>query len=143
MILISRVRSTRVFYAPPSVRQGASKGRGPRHGHKLSLNDPSTRLDPDYTSVDQLARCGQVKLIAFEGRHPKLDTRVGIADDHDKPVIIEGTVIRVKIQHLPGGQGPNRCGCWCPNLSRIAGGKWITGGLCTCAASIWNTPSGS
>ncbi|MEZ5084758.1 MAG: hypothetical protein R2722_00395 [Tessaracoccus sp.] len=44
--LVARVRSNRVFYAPAGKRKGLTKGRGPRHGHKLTLADPGHGRGP-------------------------------------------------------------------------------------------------
>jgi hypothetical protein len=36
--------------------------------------------------------------------------------DHDGPLpIIEGTLIRLQVGHLPGDPAPSRCGCGFPH----------------------------
>ncbi|MCW4466904.1 transposase [Glutamicibacter sp. MNS18] len=65
VILIARVRSNRVFYAPGGARSGSSKGRPPRHGAKLSLKDPATHPAPTYASEHDLDRYVCVLVQAF------------------------------------------------------------------------------
>ena len=48
---LARVRSNRVFYAPAGKRRGPTKGRGPRHGHRLALADPESWLAPSVTTT--------------------------------------------------------------------------------------------
>lgn len=43
VVIICRVRSDRVYYAPAGRRAGPTKGRQPRHGAKLVLREPDTR----------------------------------------------------------------------------------------------------
>lgn len=44
--------------------------------------------------------------------HPKLDTRGGIVVEHGKPVLLDGTVIGIHGEHLPGGQAPKPMWLW-------------------------------
>lgn len=112
VILIARLRSNRVFYAPAGPRRGPSKGRAPRHGAKLALNDPATHQRPTHAAKHHLQRYGHVLVQAFERMHPKLDTRGGIADEYGKPEIIEGTIIGVQVEHLPGVPTPKPLWLW-------------------------------
>lgn len=84
----------------------------PRHGHKLCLNDPTTYPEPVCTGTHELARYGHVEVQAFQRRHPQLDTRGGIADEHGRPVILENSVIKVSVQCLPGNILPNPMWLW-------------------------------
>lgn len=112
---MARVRSNRMFYAPGGNRQGPFKGRGPRHGAKLSLKDLTTHPVPAYTCENHLDRYGHVHVQAFERMHPKLDTRGGIAGEPGCPVVLEGTVIGINIEHQAGGRTPKRMWSWVSN----------------------------
>ncbi|MBB2993855.1 NF041680 family putative transposase [Paeniglutamicibacter cryotolerans] len=112
VVLVARLRSDRVFYAPAGARRGPTKGRPPRHGAKLALRDPATHPDPVHRSVQELERYGAVSTVAFERMHQKIDTRAGCKDSHGSPPLIEGTVIGLNVEHLPGGQPPKPMWLW-------------------------------
>lgn len=116
---IGRVRSDRVFYAPAGPRKGPTKGRPPRHGDRVVLRDPQTHpLEADGTlhTVSDTTRYGRADAVAFSRMHPKLDARGGWAanraDDAGPLPIIEGTVIGLSVEHLPGDRDPKPVWLW-------------------------------
>lgn len=112
VILVGRVRSDRAFYAPAGQRRGPTKGRGPRHGAKLALRDPATYPAPVCGTEHELDRYGIVEAIAFERMHPKIDSRGGFKDHEGILPLIEGTVIGLKVQCLPGSRTPKPLWLW-------------------------------
>ncbi|GGG67640.1 hypothetical protein GCM10011374_34940 [Kocuria dechangensis] len=110
--VIGRVRSDRVFYAPAGARQGPTKGRGPRHGARLVLAEPATHPVPAAATDNGTARYGHARAIAFERMHPKLESRGGWADHAGALPIIEGTVVGLHVEHLPGNRDPRPVWLW-------------------------------
>lgn len=112
VVLVCRVRSDRVYYAPAGTRAGPTKGRQPRHGPKLVVRDASTHPAPTLATVTDTDHYGRAEAIAFARRHPKIDSHGGW-NDHDGPLpIIEGTVIRLTVERLPGDRDPKPVWLW-------------------------------
>lgn len=100
--IIGRLRSNQVFHAnpdpePPGQRR---RGRPPRHGRAIKLNDPTTLTNPERTAELHSERYGRVKLTAWDHQHRR-HRREGYWTEHDGPLpIVVGTVIRVEIERL-------------------------------------------
>ncbi|WP_343960279.1 NF041680 family putative transposase, partial [Yaniella flava] len=115
VIILGRLRSDRVFYGPPGKRKGPTKGRGPRHGHRLALRDPGTHGEPTLTTSTLTSRYGRADAVAFGRMHPKIDARAGWKHYKaimDQPPIIEGTIIRLHVERLPGDRHPKPVWLW-------------------------------
>lgn len=112
VILIGRIRSDRVFHAPPGARSGPTKGRPPRHGARLVLADPATHPEPTEVTGNDTARYGRARATAFARMHPKIESR-GRWADHPGPLpIIEGTIIGLQVERLPGDRAPKPVWLW-------------------------------
>lgn len=112
VILVARLRSNRVFYAPAGVRRGPSKGRPPRHGAKLMLRDPATHPVSAHHSHHELERYGNVHTVAYARMHQKIDTSAGCKESNGSPPLVEGTVIGLNVDHLPGNPTPKPLWLW-------------------------------
>lgn len=110
--LLGRVRSDRAFYGPAAGRRGPTKGRPPRHGAKLVLADPSTHPMPTIVSGTDTDRYGHARATAFARMHPKLESRGGWKDHAGQLPIIEGTVIGLQVERLPGNRAPKPVWLW-------------------------------
>jgi hypothetical protein len=110
--LVARICWDRVFYAPAGERRGPTMGRPPRHGDKLVLRDPATRPAPACATEHELERFGTVDAVAFGRMHPKLESRGGFKDHQGPPPLIEGTVVGLKAEHLPGNRDPKPLWLW-------------------------------
>jgi hypothetical protein len=53
-----------------------------------------------------------VQATAFERMHPKLESRAWVKDHQGPPPLIEGTVIGVKVERLPGYAKPKPMWLW-------------------------------
>jgi hypothetical protein len=95
-----RIRSDRVFYADPPARTDTTIGRPRRHGDRFGCADPASWPTPDDELFVEDPRYGRVHVQAWRGLHPKLAGR-GRWASHDAPPIVEGTVIRAQVEHLP------------------------------------------
>ncbi|MET7427361.1 NF041680 family putative transposase [Dactylosporangium sp. NPDC005555] len=110
--ILGRIRSDRVLRLPAPAREPGTKGRPPRHGGELRLADPDTWPDPDVSTVTDTSRCGTAKAIAWDRLHPRLTRRAAWLDhDGDLP-ILEGTLIRLTVQWLPGDRKPEPIWLW-------------------------------
>lgn len=107
--IVGRLRSNQVFHAEPDNRPG-QRGRRRRHGLRIKLNEAATLTHPDRSATITSPRYGQVRLAAWDQRHRRL---IRGADSHwvthPGPLpIVAGTVVRVEVDHLPGGGRPDR-----------------------------------
>ncbi len=112
--VLGRLRSDRVlhFPAPPGRRDG-KPGRPPRHGTELKLADKTAWPAPHVTTVTATTRYGTAVACSWDRLHPRLATRSAWLD-HDGPLpVIEGTLIRLQVDHLPGDRDPKPAWLWC------------------------------
>lgn len=106
--ILGRLRSNQVFHAEPDHRPG-QRGRARRHGQRITLNQPATLGTPDRTATLDSPRYGRVRLAAWDQRHRRL---IRGTDSywvhHPGPLpIVAGSVIRIQVEHLPGGGKPD------------------------------------
>jgi hypothetical protein len=114
VVLLARIRGNRVMRATaPPVRADGRPGRPPRHGARFELDTPATWTLPDAGRHDTHARYGQVHVRAWGGLHPELEHRGPWADHPGLLPIIDGTVINVAVEHLPGDRSPKPMWLWC------------------------------
>jgi DDE superfamily endonuclease len=111
--LVVRVRSDRVMCLPAPPREPCGAGRPARHGPEMRFADPQTWPEPTHTTSTHTTRYGTATARAFDRLHPRLTRRGGWADhDGDLP-ILEATVIRLQVDHLPGDARPTPLWLWC------------------------------
>ncbi|MGW4402373.1 NF041680 family putative transposase [Amycolatopsis nivea] len=110
--ILVRMRSDRVLAFPaPPPRPGA-RGRAARHGTRFAFADPATWPAPAHTTATDTARYGTATARSWDRLHPKL-TRTGAWTGHDGPLpIMEGTVIRLHVERLPGTTTPKPLWLW-------------------------------
>jgi hypothetical protein len=110
--LLGRLRSDRVMQLPAPPRQLGIIGRPRKHGGELALADPATWPDPPVTTTTGTSRYGMAVAAAWDRVHPRLTHRAAWLDhDGDLPVI-EGTLIRLQVDHLPGDRDPKPVWLW-------------------------------
>jgi DDE superfamily endonuclease len=112
--LLARLRCDRVFYAPAPPRQHGP-GRPPRHGGEVRLADPTSHPTPDAAGEGTHPRYGAYTLRAFARLHPRLARRGGWSTHPGPLPIIEGSVIAVRVQRLPGQSTPKPLWLWHSN----------------------------
>src|ERR1035438_8839949 len=111
--ILGRLRSARVLHFPAPARRPGTNGRPPRHGRELALADPATWPDPAVTTTTQTTRYGTAAAQAWDRLHPRLTHRSAWIG-HDGPLpVIEGTLIRLQVDHLPGDRTPKPVWLWC------------------------------
>jgi hypothetical protein len=110
--VLGRIRSDRVMYLPAPPRDPAAPGRPPRHGAPLKLADPATWPAPAASTVTPSTRYGAVHAAGWARMHQRLKNRSGWEHHDGEPPIIEGTLIRVAVDHLPGNPVPQQMWLW-------------------------------
>jgi DDE superfamily endonuclease len=110
-----RLRSDRVmhFPAPPRpARPAATGGRRPRHGVAFKLAEPATWPAPAVTTTTETTRYGTATATAWGRLHQRLESRCAWEGHDGELPVVEGTVIRLSVDHLPGGQHPEPVWLW-------------------------------
>ncbi len=108
--LLGRVRSDRVFHAP--AHGYAGNGRPGRHGPAMKLDDPATWPATEQAVTSMHERYGQVAVTAWGHHHPQLQRRAGWATHPGPLPIVEGTLILVRVDRLPGDRAPKPVWLW-------------------------------
>ena len=110
--LLGRLRSDRVLRLPAPPRRPGTLGRPAKHGGEFALADPATWPQPATTSTTQTSRYGTATATSWDRLHPRLTHRTCWQDhDGDLPVI-EGTLVRLHVQRLPGDRDPKPMWLW-------------------------------
>ncbi len=110
--ILGRLRSDRVLRRPAPPRRPGTKGRPLRHGGEFHLADPATWPDPDVATTTDTTRYGTAHAVAWDRLHPRLTRRAAWLDhDGDLP-ILEGTLIQLTVQRLPGNRTPEPIWLW-------------------------------
>ena len=100
--LVGRLRSDRVLRGQAPVRTVGTMGRPRRHGAAFALRRPATWPQPAQRTRATTSRYGLAEALSWDRLHPKLTHRAGWAGHEHTLPIIEGTLIRLQVQHLPG-----------------------------------------
>jgi DDE superfamily endonuclease len=121
VLLVARVRSTRVFRRHVPPRAAGAPGRPSRHGPEVRCADPATwagAVAADAASP----RYGPLDVRAWHRVHPRLERRSGGWQDHPGQLpVIEGTLIRVAAARpAPGCPPLEPMWLWAPH-PRAAG----------------------
>jgi hypothetical protein len=111
--VLGRLRGDRVMQLPAPPRQLHTRGRPRRHGGQLALADPATWPSPQVTTSTLTSRYGEAAAAAWDRVHSRLTHRSAWLD-HDGPLpVIDGTLIRLQVDHLPGDRDPKPVWLWC------------------------------
>jgi len=110
--LLGRLRSDRVMQLPVPPPRPGTRGRPRKHGGELALADPATWPAPQVTTTTLTSRYGTAVTAAWDRVHPRLTHR-GAWLDHDGDLpVIEGTLIQLAVDHLPGDRNPKPVWLW-------------------------------
>jgi hypothetical protein len=110
-----RLRGDRVMHcpAPPlPARPASTGGRRPRHGHKLALGDPATWPEPAAVTRTATSRYGTATAMAWGKMHQRLAHRDAWAGHEGELPVVEGTLIRLQVDHLPGERDAEPLWLW-------------------------------
>jgi hypothetical protein len=114
--LVGRIRSDRVLRLPKPPRPPDATGRPPRHGPEIALNRPDTWPEPAHTTRTETTRYGTAVATSWDRVHPRLTRRTCWIDHTGQLPIIEGTLIRLQVQHLPGDRDPKPVWLWTSHI---------------------------
>ncbi|MBV6703509.1 transposase [Kitasatospora aureofaciens] len=118
--LLGRIRSDRVMHAPPGRRKGPRPGRQPRHGETVRLADPATHPAPVQESAGRHQRFGAVTARCWGHLHPALERRGSWAGHQGELPIVEGTLVHLVVEYLPGNRDPKPLWLWHSNPDATA-----------------------
>ncbi|WP_231956628.1 transposase, partial [Nocardia sp. 852002-51101_SCH5132738] len=106
--ILVRLRSDRVFRRPaPPYLFRPDGGRPARHGGEFAFKDPTTWSPEDIETHTDTRLYGQATAQAWKDLHPRLQRRSAWAAWVGAMPTLEGTVIRLTVEHLPSG-GTNK-----------------------------------
>jgi hypothetical protein len=110
--VLVRMRSDRVLAFPTPPRQPGARGRPARHGARFAFADPGSWPTPAHATTTHTTRYGAAHARSWDRLHPTL-ARTGAWTDHDGQLpIMEGTVIRLQVDRLPGTGTPKPLWLW-------------------------------
>jgi len=115
--LIGRLRSDRVMRRPAPSREEYYRdhprgGHPPRHGSEFIFKDARTWGTPDAETKTVTTRYGTAHAQGWDRLHPELQGRAAWRDHSGRLPVIEGTVIRLQVDHLPSGGDSKPLGLW-------------------------------
>jgi hypothetical protein len=115
--ITGRLRPDRVMYFPPPPREPGANGRPARHGDKLDLSEPQAWPDPAAVTATRTSRYGTAKAAAWERLHQQLARRAAWEHHEGELPVIEGTLIRLQVDHLPGCRDAEPLWLWSSRAS--------------------------
>jgi hypothetical protein len=104
LVLCARLRSNRVFCAPPAPRPAGMGGPPRQHGAPLRSADPATWAAPPVTGQASTARYGTVQVAAWNRMHARLCKDTAWEHHPGTLPVIEGTLIQLRPARLPRAQ---------------------------------------
>jgi len=111
--LLGRLRCDRVLYfPPPPARRDGRPGRRPRHGSEFRLAGQATWPPAAVTTITATTRYGTAAASSWQRLHTKLERRGAWAGHHGELPVVEGTLIRLAVEHLPGDRDPKPIWLW-------------------------------
>jgi hypothetical protein len=114
--LLGRLRSDRVLFCTAGPRRGTRPGRLPRHGHRFSFADPATHPDPEWETTGTHSRYGSTRARAWTRLHPRPERRGAWREHPGTLPLVEGTIIHLAVEHLPGNRTPKPVWLWFSHL---------------------------
>jgi DDE superfamily endonuclease len=111
--VLGRLRSDRVLHFPaPPARRDGKPGRPPRHGQPFKLAQEATWPAPPVTTTTATTRYGTATARAWDRLHPRLAHRCAWLDHDGELPVIDGTLIRLQVDRLPGDHNPKPVWLW-------------------------------
>jgi hypothetical protein len=113
VILLGRLRSDRVLRLPAPPRRPGTHGRPPKHGGEFALARPASWPAPQHITSTTTTRYGTATASGWDRLHPRLTHRTCWLDHDGELPVIDGTLIRLQVDHLPGDRDPKPVWLWC------------------------------
>jgi hypothetical protein len=115
------LRSDRVLCFPAPPRAGG-RGRPVRHGPEFALADRATWPVPQITTSTETSRYGTAVASSWDRLHPRLTHRAAWLHHDGELPVIDGTLIRLQVDHLPGDRDPQPVWLWSSRTQITAAG---------------------
>ena len=113
VLLVGRIRADRVLLgATPARVRNPRGGRPRRHGAVMALADPGSWPGPSTESATETHRYGTARACSWDRMHPRLTHRGAWAGHPGRLPIVEGTLIRLQVDHLPGARAAKPVWLW-------------------------------
>jgi hypothetical protein len=119
--VLGRLRSDRVMYFPAPPRAPGANGRPSRHGATFKLAGPGTHPVPVTSTSTETTRYGEARADAWGRLHQRLTSRAGWEHHDGELPVIEGTLIRLQVDHLPGSRNAEPLWLWSSAAATSAG----------------------
>ncbi|WP_331768069.1 NF041680 family putative transposase [Embleya sp. NBC_00896] len=110
--VVGRIRSDRVMLHPRPHRQPGTNGRPPKHGPAFALDRSATWSEPTHTTVTETTRYGTARADGWDRMHPRLTHRTSWLDHDGELPVVEGTLVRLRVDRLPGDRDPKPVWLW-------------------------------
>lgn len=137
--LAGRLRSERVLRLPKPPRVHDSKGgRPPKHTPEFRLARPESWPEPAVVTVNDTPRHGKTEARWWDRVHPRLTHRSACIDLDGELPLFEGTLIRLKVDRLPGDRDAPPVWLW-SSAADASPSMSTSCGLATFADSTWRT----
>lgn len=118
--LLGRIRSDRVLRLPAPIADRPQPGRPRRHGPEFFLTKPDTWPAPQHTTTTDTARYGTATATSWDRLHPRLTHRGPWLNHSGELPIVEGTLVHLKVDRLPGDRDPKPVWLWCSSTGATA-----------------------
>ena len=119
--LVGGRRCDGVVCLPPPTRAPGGAARPPRHGPQFRFDDPNTWPQPAVTTTTETTRYGTAIARSWDRLHPRLGRRAGWEHHAGDLPVIDGTVIRLTVDHLPGDRNPKPVWLWWSGTGALPG----------------------
>lgn len=110
--VVGRLNSNRVFHLPCAPRLPGQLGRPTRHGPVIDLDKPATHPSAAVSTVTDTSRYGKAFADGWDRAHQQLQRRAAWADHDGQLPTVEGTLIRLVVDRLPGDRNPKPVWLW-------------------------------
>jgi DDE superfamily endonuclease len=110
--VVGRIRADRVLRLPAPPRPATAIGRPLKHGGEFHLADTTTWPNPDVITTTETTRYGTAVAFAWDRLHPRLTHRAAWLEHPGELPILEGTLICLTVDHLPGDRDPKPLWLW-------------------------------
>jgi hypothetical protein len=110
--VLGRIRSDRVLLLPKPPHTPGTRGRPSKHGPEFALARPDTWPEPAHTTTTETTRYGTATAHGWDRLHPRLTHRTSWLDHEGELPVIEGTLLRLEVDHLPGDRNPDPVWLW-------------------------------
>ena len=115
---MGRLRSDRVLYFRPAGAPRRARPAGP--ARRVQARRPASWPDAQVTTVTETTRYGTAVARSWDRLHPRLTHRAAWEHWDGELPVIEGTLIRLAVDHLPGDRDPKPVWLW---FSRTGAGR--------------------